>query len=112
MMKWTLSALALLVSVYGIAQDELSSPESVTSDYAQLVTQFSSQMAAQDYSAALVSAIELNQRDPSDSNALLYLVMAYQQAGKPLPEWVLAEPWPNGSAEDVINRQLAQMLVE
>ena len=60
---------------------------------------------------ALNIAFKLNQIDPADTKSLLYIVLASAKSKTKLPRWVMDEPWPNRTKQDVLNRILAEQLV-
>ncbi|MGY5832910.1 hypothetical protein ACXHQJ_23070, partial [Vibrio vulnificus] len=41
---------------------------------------------------------------------LLYIVYSHTKAGLSVPIWVLAEPWPNKSVKDRMNRLIAESI--
>lgn len=64
-----------------------------------------------EYKKALNSAFELNKIDPSDTQSLLRIVLASVKSGTKLPSWVMSNPWPNATKQDILNRLLAEQLV-
>lgn len=84
--------------------------EDIVERYLDLNVQYLEDISEGKYESALGAAIELSEIDPSDTRALLYIVFASIKAGKPIPEWVMNEPWPDATGEDRFNRRLAEKL--
>jgi hypothetical protein len=67
--------------------------------------------AAGKHEQALKVAYDLNGIDPSDTQALLYIVLSSLKSGKDIPSWIFDKPWPDATGQDVFNRRLAEHLV-
>lgn len=86
--------------------------EDVVQKYKHLNAKYIEHIKNGEFESALTVALELNAMDPADTNALLYIVFACVKAKKDIPKWVLEEPWPNATDEDIFNRQLAEQLAK
>ena len=76
-----------------------------------LDNKYVSLIQASQFNKALEVAFELNKIDPADTKSLLYIVLASVKSNTKLPTWVMAEPWPNATKQDILNRMLAEQLV-
>jgi len=82
----------------------------VAEEWQRLQNLYAEQIEKETYLSAIETAEKLNGIDPSDTYSLLYIVFAYTKAQKPIPNWVLANPWPNVTNKDKLNRKIAEAL--
>lgn len=104
MRKILFTACLFFICSSAIAEDIATRWKSLNSQYLELISN-------KKYIKAADVASELNKIDPADTKSMLYMVFAYIKAGEPIPDWLLNTPWPNATAQDVFNRQLAEQLV-
>ena len=105
-MKSVLVAFLLAFSSASIAAEEVAQTwKTLESQYADLVE-------ASKFSEALDVALRLNRIDPADTQTLFYVVFASVRANKPVPEWVLREPWPDATPADRVRREVSEFLVK
>ena len=83
----------------------------ITREFSELEASYAKEMSLENYSSAIEIALKLNAIDPSNTNTLLYIIFSSVKAGKQFPSWILKEPWPNVTSQDIINRKLAEALV-
>lgn len=96
--------LALFFSSSTFAND-------ITKVWSKLDSNYVIAIQHQDYKKALEYALDLNKIDPSDTQALLYIVFASVKSQTKLPSWVMEEPWAHATKQDVFNKLLAIQLL-
>jgi len=93
----------LSFSVLSIEQEDL---------WEKLDKQYIESVKLQNHKKALSIAFELNKIDPSDTQAMLYIVLSSIKSNTNIPVWVLKESWSNKTTQDVLNRLVAEQLVQ
>ena len=99
-------AIFLVLSLLCIS----ASAGDVTKQWNELDKEYKTLMSASHYSRAIKLAGEMLLLDPSSNKARFYLVYAHKKSNTPPPEWLLNEPWSEGSAEDKFYKLLASDL--
>ncbi len=79
-------------------------------EWNELNEMYARQMENGLYLEAVDTSLKLNNLEPTDTTVLLYIVYSHTKAGLSVPIWVLAEPWPNKSVKDRMNRLIAESI--
>ena len=77
-----------------------------------LDNKYVSLIQASQFNKALETSLELNKIDPTSTKSLLYIVLASVKSNTKIPSWVMGEPWPNATKQDILNRVLAEELLK
>jgi hypothetical protein len=80
--------------------------------WGKLDKQYIESVKLQNHKQALSIAFELNRIDPSDTQALLYIVLSSIKSNTKIPDWVLKDNWSNKTSQDILNRLVAEQLVQ
>jgi hypothetical protein len=86
--------------------------QSIDQEWKNLDKKYSELVETGRFEESLEVAYQLNKIDPANTQALLYIVFSCVEGKKPLPAWVLGEPWPEANPIDRVRRKIAEFLAK